>query len=122
MLAKPRPGPALVYARSSSATAESPRKPRGADRHLLICWPPKKLDCGFRRLSKPAGSPTAVDTDRLAGHKGGLVRGEKSDHRRHLVGAAEAADRDGFGALGKPDFQIVAILPPVGADRPRGAD
>src|SRR6478735_6831404 len=67
-------------------------------------------------------SPSPVDTDRLAGHKSGLVRGEKRDHCRYLVGAAEAAHRDGFGALGKPDLEVVAVFPPVGADRPRGAD
>src|SRR5260370_16545125 len=38
------------------------------------------------------------------------------------MGAAEAADRDRLGAVGKADFEIVAVLAPVRADRPRGAD
>jgi hypothetical protein len=67
-------------------------------------------------------SPSSIHSDRLAGHKRGLVGSEKSDHRRDLVGAAEATDRDRLGALGKADFEIVAILTPIGADRPRGAD
>src|SRR5215467_2202214 len=67
-------------------------------------------------------SPSSIDADRLAGHESGLIRGEKRYHRRNLVGAAETADRDCFSALGKPDFEIVAVFAPVRADRPRRAD
>src|SRR5207244_9052100 len=65
--------------------------------------------------------PAAVDADRLAGDEGGLVRGEEGDHRGNLVGGAEAADRDRFGALLEADFEIVGIFAPVARVRPPGA-
>ena len=73
--------------------------------------------CRWRRLS-----PAAIDADRLAGDKTGLVGGEIGDHRGDLVGAAEAADRDRLGALAEAGFEIVAVFAAVCADRARGAD
>src|SRR5204862_4089344 len=70
----------------------------------------------------PQPSPAAIDADRLAGDERGLVRGQERDHRGDLVGAAEAAHRDRFGAFPEAEFEVVAIFAAVGADRARGAD
>src|SRR5919198_347355 len=79
--------------------------------------------CGQRRswqdsapghLQPGRPSPPAIDADRLPGQKGVVPREKKSDHRRNLFRGAEAADRDGLGALGKTDVEIVAIFAPVG--------
>src|SRR6516164_8464058 len=47
-------------------------------------------------------SPTPIDADRLASDEGSLVRRKECDHRRHLIRAAKAADRNRLGALRDP--------------------
>src|SRR5271163_307174 len=86
---------------------------RPTSTHIATFKRPFALACGL---------PAAVDADGLAGDEGGVVGGEEGDHRRDLVWGAEAADRDRFRALGKADFEVVAIFAAVGADRARGAD
>src|SRR5437764_11116918 len=70
----------------------------------------------------PPISPAAIDPDRLAGDKSRLLGGKIGDHRGDFVGFAKAADRDRFGALAEPGFEVVAIFAAIGADRAGSAD
>src|ERR1700733_5570560 len=66
--------------------------------------------------------PPAVNTDGLPGDEPGAIGGQIRNHRRYLVRAAEAADRDCLGALAETDLQVVAEFAAIGADCARGAD
>src|SRR5262249_21185652 len=71
---------------------------------------------------RPPALPSSVDANRLPRHKSGLIGGKKGDDGGDLFGTAETADRYGLGALGKANFEIVAVFAPVGADRAGCAD
>src|ERR1700722_9876260 len=91
------------------------RRPRTSTETLPECN-------GSRRPELRSCSPPAVHTQRLTGHEAGTIRGQKGNRRRHLIGRAKAAHRNGLGPFGKTAFEIVAIFPPVCADRPCGAN